>query len=901
MTRLPARMLAVALLFALLVCAASAYTGDHPKMKVRIAWPSEQRLTALQDVPDLDPMRVVPGEEVILVSSPDQVAELRARGFEVEVLSEDMEAEYAAQREGLLNFGLLFTYSEAVAQLDALHAAYPNITTAKFSIGTTILGNPIWAMKVSDNPDLDEDEPEVLFDALHHAREPITVNVTIETIRYLCQNYGSDSEVTFLVNNRETFFVPVLNVDGYLYNESTYPQGGGMWRKNRRDNSGSCDGVDLNRNYPNHWSEVGTSFDPCDETYCGASAGSEPCVQALMNFILAHNFVTHDSYHSVSALILFPWSWTTAHTPDDATFRSIANTLRQYCGYTIGQPGEVLYDCSGTTTDWAYANEGVFSFCTEVDGSGFWPEDSEVAGLVAENIPKNLYLMKIAGPALTVADHTLSGGDGDQTPDPGETVNLVVTLNNEGLSAAANAALVISSDDPYLQLVDPTATIGAVPARGSASNSGSPLVFAVDPACPSGHTLTLDCRVQADGFHETFTLEWMIGAALFADDVESGVGGWTHGPVTSGWTDQWHQSTTRNHTPGGDTSWKFGDTGAGSYASNSDGGLVTPAIVSNGALELTFWHWMDAEVSSYYTGQAYDGGLIEVSYDGGAWSQVTPAGGYTHIARGSGPFAAGTAMFSGSISWRQESITINDYAGSLRFRFRFGSDSGVVREGWYVDDIVAIDRTVTNRPPTAPVLVGPLDGETVPTMHPVLTVQNSTDLDGDDLTYGFRIYTDAQLTQPFASVIDVPEGAGTTSWTVSAALPNGTYYWRAFADDGSEWGPCMEAVRFIVESSQGIAERDRALGLRVIGTAPSPAPGWTAVRFEANAEGWVHGRIFDLSGRLVRTLDARCSAGTQDLLWDGRNDAGDPVPGGMYLYRFGEGRAEQTGRIVMLR
>ena len=210
------RLLTLSLIVFGFAAAPRAYTGDHPKMQLRLAWPDLSGMERLKEIPDLDPMKVAPGEEILLVGGPEQLDRLRALGFDVEVLVEDMEAQYASEREGLRNFGELYTYSEAVAFLDDFHAQYPEITTEKFSIGTTYLGNPIWAMKVSDHPDIDEEEPEVLFDGVHHAREPITVNVLIETIRHLCENYGTDPEATFLVDNREIFFVPVVNVDGYL-------------------------------------------------------------------------------------------------------------------------------------------------------------------------------------------------------------------------------------------------------------------------------------------------------------------------------------------------------------------------------------------------------------------------------------------------------------------------------------------------------------------------------------------------------------------------------------------------------------------------------------------------------------------------------------------------------------
>jgi len=889
--------------FGLCVAPASAFTGDHPKMKVRIAWPDEERLAALRAMPDLDPMRLSPGKDLTLVSSPAQVEKLESLGFAVEVLIPDMEAYFAAQREGLRNFGELFTYSEAVAYLDEFHAAYPHITTEKFPIGTTCLGNTIWAFKVSDHPGIDEDEPEVLFDGVHHAREPITVNVLIETIRHLCENYGTDPEATFLVDERETFFVPVLNVDGYLYNESTYPQGGGMWRKNRRDNPGtSCDGVDINRNYPYQWGGASSSSDPCSDLYKGETPGSEPCVQALMNFCRARDFVTHDSYHSVAGLILFPWSYTTAHTPDDALFRQIGNTLQQSCGYTVGQPGEVLYTCSGTTTDWTYSELHMYSFTTEVDGSDFWPTDAEVPGLVAENIPKNLYLMKIAGSSLALAGADLAGGDGDGHPEAGETCDLAVTVRNEGvIASAANVAVTLATDDPYVQLHQASAELGTIAAGQSASNASLPFSFTIDPACPPQHIFRFRCRMTADNFDLTAPLEWL--PVLFADGMEAGVGSWSHAPVGTGYVDQWHQSTLRNHTAGGATSWKFGDTGSGDYANNAHGELVTPAIAVAGEVHLEFWHWIEAETSSYYTGQAYDGGLIEMAVDGGAWSQVTPENGYTHIARGDGPFPAGTPLFSGTLDWRRETVVIPSVSGNVQFRFRFGTDDGVVREGWYVDDVAVACIGGGNQAPGAPLLASPFDGETVETMHPALTVQNAEDPDaGDFLTYGFRVYSDALLTDLIAAATGVGEGPGTTSWTVSASLDDGTYYWRVFADDGQERGPCMTPARFVVEAGlQSLADAQAAGGLRWIGAVPNPARARVALRMDVAREGWVRGDIYDPSGRRVRTLLARCAAGPQALSWDGRDDAGRALPGGMYLVRLRGAEEVQTGRFLWLR
>jgi len=181
---------------------------------------------------------------------------------------------------------------------------------------------------------------------------------------------------------------------------------------------------------------------------------------------------------------------------------------------------------------------------------------------------------------------------------------------------------------------------------------------------------------------------------LFSDDVESGVGQLTNAEITSGWTNQWHISASRSHS--GTHAWKFGDTGSGTYAGHSYGGLVTPSIPIRAQATLTFWQWIRAERSTYYPDSAYDGGVVDISVDSAAWQQITTLSpGYNKWSRGfssyTGPFAGRTPLFSDSIDWTQVSMALDSYAGhSVRLRFRFGSDAATGREGWYVDDIHVI-------------------------------------------------------------------------------------------------------------------------------------------------------------------------------------------------------------------
>ncbi|MBM3318724.1 MAG: S8 family serine peptidase, partial [Candidatus Eisenbacteria bacterium] len=182
------------------------------------------------------------------------------------------------------------------------------------------------------------------------------------------------------------------------------------------------------------------------------------------------------------------------------------------------------------------------------------------------------------------------------------------------------------------------------------------------------------------------------GVVSLDEDVESGSPGWTHASATPGYGDQWHVSTQRNRTPGGSRSWKCGSTGSGAYAHLLDAALVTPSFEIVQDQKLSFWHWIAAQTSPTYPGYAFDGGIVEISIDGGPWQQIAPEEGYDHvIARATtppGPFPDGTPCLSGSHGWQKLNFDLGAFGGSARLRFRFGTDASGAMEGWYIDDIL---------------------------------------------------------------------------------------------------------------------------------------------------------------------------------------------------------------------
>lgn len=261
----------------------------------------------------------------------------------------------------------------------------------------------ILALKISDNVEVDEDEPEALIMALHHAREWPTSEIAAQLIENLTDRYGLDSRVSWLVDNREIWIVPVVNPDGLEYAMNVDEN----WRKNRRDNGDGTFGVDLNRNYNGsqngdplgEWGGVGTSHDPSSIVYCGEHPFSEPETQAIRDLALNHSFSVAIDFHTFSDLVAWPWGYTSDLPPDNEDLVRIGTSMAALNGYTADQ-SVGLYPTTGDSLDWLYGGVDIYAFLFEVGGQsdGYHPDDeSVVLELIDENMAPALLLIEIAG------------------------------------------------------------------------------------------------------------------------------------------------------------------------------------------------------------------------------------------------------------------------------------------------------------------------------------------------------------------------------------------------------------------------------------------------------------------------------------------------------------------------
>jgi hypothetical protein len=277
-----------------------------------------------------------------------------------------------------------------------IHAKYPDITSVKV-IGKSLEGREILAIKISDNASEDEVEPTVLVNAMHHAREVMTPEVTTDMVDYLTSQYGTNAEVTKWVDSTEIWVVPMFNVDG---NNKMWLENS-MWRKNTRGGYG----VDINRNYPTGWNSCnGSSSYQSAQDYRGTSPASEPETQAMMNLVASIKPVFNISYHSYSEIVIYPFGCRPKKTPTAEAVEQIGAEIGKKIDYKPGTAWELLYNADGGDIDWMYSEHQVIPYVIEVNSSmqGFHPSYAQWRNkTVLRNRPGWMHLLnRLNGPSL---------------------------------------------------------------------------------------------------------------------------------------------------------------------------------------------------------------------------------------------------------------------------------------------------------------------------------------------------------------------------------------------------------------------------------------------------------------------------------------------------------------------
>jgi carboxypeptidase T len=348
---------------------------------------------------------------VEITATAAEVKALRAQGFKVEKVPEELPPGSATTLDFPPRDAAYHNYAETIAEVNRVVAAYPAIASKKV-LGTSYEGRQIVAVKISDNVGTDENEPEVLYDANHHAREHLTVEMALYLLNQFTSGYASDSRIKSIVDSRELWIIPTVNPDGAEYDVATGSYR--SWRKNRQPNSGSSNvGTDLNRNYGYKWGCCGgSSSSTGSETYRGPSAFSAPETKVVRDFVNSRviggvqQLKAAMDFHTYSELVLWPFGYTNARTGEgmsadqNNTFSTLGRQMAATNNYTAEQ-SSALYITDGDLLDWMWGTHKVFAYTFEMyptssSGGGFYPPASVITRETSRNRTAALLLAEAA-------------------------------------------------------------------------------------------------------------------------------------------------------------------------------------------------------------------------------------------------------------------------------------------------------------------------------------------------------------------------------------------------------------------------------------------------------------------------------------------------------------------------
>ena len=227
-------------------------------------------------------------------------------------------------------------YAQMTTELQSIASSYPAIT-ALYNLGQSVQGRTVWGLKITDNPSVEEDEPEIRVCGVHHGNEYMGAELSLLLAQYLTQNYATNTTVAALVDSREIWIIPMVNPDGR--------------EMSTRDNA---NGVDLNRDYGYMWGGSGGSPAPF----------SQPETQIIRANALDNPFVLSLSYHTSAEIVNYIWNYKHQRVPDNTVVEYLSNKYGSHNGYWVVE-GYDWYQTMGDTNDFSYGCRGDIDWTIE--------------------------------------------------------------------------------------------------------------------------------------------------------------------------------------------------------------------------------------------------------------------------------------------------------------------------------------------------------------------------------------------------------------------------------------------------------------------------------------------------------------------------------------------------------
>lgn len=759
--------------------------------------------------------------------------------------------------------GGYYSFAEMNTAMDNLVAAYPTIAQ-KFSIGKTTEGRDMWCIKISDNVAVDDsDEPEVLFMGHHHAREAIGGASMIFLMQYLCENYATNQSIHDLIDNREIFIIVCVNPDGWEYNRTTNPNGGGQWRKNRRVNASNTFGVDLNRNWGIDWanctgaqgsvSSCGSSSTSSD-VYWGPSAFSEPETKNLKAFVQSRKFTVCMDQHSVGPYYSLPFGRTnrTLSPLDNQIYTQVTSIMGKYNGMRYGNTFQTLgYEVSGGMKDWlligdtlnigkVYGMTGEGSNGTST--TSFWPKAAEIITLCKGMIYQDLQIAYTAGSYVDFQDI----GKLNVTAMNGKFYFKVrrIGLQNKPVTVTliplANVATVGNA-----------ITINSLPNFNSTYIDSIPYTLASTIA--NGNTLRYAWKIETGGYTYYDTIINIFNPTVqFTDNMEGSTVA-TNWTVSAGW------AYTNDAAYSGTKSLAESPASAKYANSKTLTATCKKSISMSTAISGYISFWVKHRCENFR-----DKLQLQVSSNGTTWTAISGVATIKEPGTADGSTINGQPSLTGiRENWTKEVFDISNFSGvsALKFRLVFTSDASSayafgVDNGFNIDDFIVITGSKSS-PNVAANSTTNFTGQTKGTKN-VLTLSLS------DVNYNKFIIERTVNGVDFEELGVMEKGTNANEFTFTDEQPySGDNLYRYIAVNNNPAAKQSNLVSLPI--AKGVGKLPQ--GIQAI--YPNPATNNLQINFNVTQEEtYFNLNIFSVSGQVVYSEAIKLNTGQNTIAID---------------------------------
>jgi len=751
-------------------------------------------------------------------------------------------------------------YDAVTSFLQGVVADHPGITRL-VSIGQSVQGRQLWFLKITDNPDLEEDEPEFKYVSTMHGDEPVGCENCIRLIDLLTDNYDSaipDEDLKHLVDEAEIWIMPMMNPDG--------------------NNAGSrynANGQDLNRSFPD------LVDDPVNTT-----DGREPEVAAMMVFSDSMSFDLSANFHTGALVVNYPSDDRPARAPDDGLYMSMSeaysmhnspmwNSTSFYHGITNGWD---WYEAHGTMQDWNYdwaqdmevtieLNDVKWPPASQLDQ--LWDDNGQsmaayleyclrgIRGVVTDSMSGEPLLATVTVEGNAWDDRTdPDAGDYHRILDPG-TYDLVFSCPGylsktvEGVAVGASSATLL---DIELAMAPQVAVSGTVTAEDA-----SPLEARVEAHYHPGGLLA--DSVTTNPSNGSYAL--ILPAGEYDLEVRA-----------PGYVPHLEYASVQSDT-------------AFDFVLASTAGTILVVDDNAGAADLA----ADLALAGF-----------AVKEETAAESDPMTWGDYDLMVWSSG---ANTSPVSSS-SYRRSLIDHISEGGLLLIEGGELAYDAASSPGYadFADSVLHCDQWNGDN-------VGRLEISPAHATHPIATSPNTLPA-AIGVSYGGYGSEDAARPSGGAYIVfgtaSEPSDAGVLVFDKPSSGGDGQIVFFAFAySDLSERGVAEDllenAVSYLYDQAAGLGGKagDR-FSIRLDRIQPNPFRTRTLVSFEVGEAREVDLEVYDVRGRLARTLlQGAVESGPHVVSWNGRDALGNRLAPGLYFLRLHTRGTSRVQKIVIRR